>query len=421
VKRSFLLEIRRVGFLAAATALVAACYGLVRLAYGLFIPDVQAELSIGPTAAGLISSGSSIVYCVGAVIGFLLASRHPRGLVAAAGLTAGLGAAGMAAAPGAVAFAAAAVLASAGAGLVSPALVTVIGRNVSARAEPGSQTVVNSGTGPGLVAAGVLALALLPDWRLAWALVSVFAGVAAAVTLVLDRGGDDRTSRHGDGAGPTAADRRVTPLSSGRPGIPPATWFGAHRVVIVAALLLGAGSAAVWTFGRTLLLDAGASEPTSVALWVALGAGGTAAILTARRLGAVLPRTAWAVTTTAAAVATAALPLAAAADGPARDIAALLACGVFGWGYVAATGALIARTTALDPARASAGTALLFVLLILGQALGAAVLGIFAAGSGQPTVFFAAAPATFAAAAIPLLTRRRIGCGMRFPRRKESI
>jgi predicted MFS family arabinose efflux permease len=160
---------------------------------------------------------------------------------------------------------------------------------------------------------------------------------------------------------------------------------------------MGAGSAAVWNYGRTLLIEAGASEGVSVAAWIALGAGGTAAILTARRLSALGPRAAWAVTTAAATVASLTLALA-----PGVTAVALAACAVFGWGYTAGTGALIAWTTRIDPARAPSGTSLLFVVLVLGQAVGAAVLGAVASGGGLVVAFLVAAVVTFAATLAPL-------------------
>ena len=115
MKRSFSFGRWRVAaLLASGTGLIAATYGLVRLAYGLFLPDVRAELSFGSTTAGLISTGASLLYCAGAAIGFLAAARHPRRLVAGATATAALGAAGMAAAQQTAIFAVFAVVGSAG-------------------------------------------------------------------------------------------------------------------------------------------------------------------------------------------------------------------------------------------------------------------------------------------------------------------
>jgi predicted MFS family arabinose efflux permease len=85
---------------------------------------------------------------------------------------------------------------------------------------------------------------------------------------------------------------------------------------------------------------------------------------------------------------------------------ALAACAAFGCGYTAATGALIAWTTEIDPLRAPAGTALLFITLILGQALGAGVLGSLIPAAGYPLAFLGAAVVSAAAAALALGLRR---------------
>jgi predicted MFS family arabinose efflux permease len=80
---------------------------------------------------------------------------------------------------------------------------------------------------------------------------------------------------------------------------------------------------------------------------------------------------------------------------------ALAACVAFGWGYTAATGALIAWTLERDFGRAATGTSLLFVALVLGQALGATAAGAVAAVWGLAAAFVLAAVVTGAAVAVP--------------------
>lgn len=386
MKRSFLLSADPSWLLVAAgTGLIAATYGLVRLAYGLFLPDVRGELGLDVATAGIISGGASVVYCGGAILGFLTAARAPRALIVAAALSAAVGAFGMAAAPGPLAFAIFAIAGSAGAGLASPALVSVLQRHPATRNRPRAQLVVNAGTGPGLVVAGVLALVLLPDWRLAWAIAGVVTVIVACLVLAADRGGN--------GAAPHAS----APPPAVRRVLPPASWYVHHRPVLAAALLMGFASAAVWTYGRTLLVESGVGEAVSVAAWLALGAGGTAVIATARWGERRDPRVLWMVTVCAIVAASVLL-----AAVPSSAPLALLGCAAFGWGYTAASGALIAWTAAIDPPRAPAGTALLFITLILGQAAGAGALGALIPIAGYPIAFLAAAAAAAAAAFVAL-------------------
>ncbi|PYY64066.1 MFS transporter [Curtobacterium sp. MCPF17_003] len=376
MKRSFSLRHRLL--LVSGLGLIAATYGLVRLAYGLFLPDVQRDLGLRSDAAGWVSSGASALYCVGAVAGFLLAARMPRVLVAVATLVAGAGAIAMATAGGSLAFGISAVLASAGAGLASPALVRIVAAQVPQGLQGRAQAIVNAGTGPGLVGAGVLALVLLPDWRTAWAVSGVFALAVGALLLVVSRGG----------------------AAASRSPLPGAPWFVAHRGVLVLALLFGAGSAVVWTYGRSALVEAGASVVVSVSAWIALGIGGAAVVVTARWTNALRARTLWALTAGSVAVAVVVLGAA-----PQSTVATLLACAVFGWGYTAATGALIAWTTEIDNERSSAGTSMLFVALVLGQAVGAAAAGALVGAIGFVATFVVGAVVT-AASAVPAVVRR---------------
>ncbi|MCR2814512.1 MFS transporter [Microbacterium jiangjiandongii] len=367
---------------AAGTALIAATYGLIRLAYGLFLVDVQRELGIEVAAAGAISGGASLMYCAAALIGFLTAERHAHALVIAAAAAAGIGGAGMALASDGAVFVAFAILSSAGAGFASPALVAVLQANRATRERPDAQSQVNAGTGPGLIVAGVLALALLPDWRTAW-LISAGVTVAAAVAVVaLDR------------------DRRAGESSTR--AVPPMSWFRAHARLIAAAVLMGAGSAAVWNYGRTLLIDGGADATVSVGAWIAIGAGGAAALVTARGLERMGPRAAWALTVAAVAVATGALVVT-------QSIVPLwlVACIAFGWGYTAGSGVLITWTARIDAPRAPAGTAMLFITLIFGQAVGAAVLGWVIAVAGYGPAFAAAAGLSAVAIATACWARTR--------------
>ncbi|MCY1695142.1 MFS transporter [Curtobacterium sp. SL109] len=379
MKRSFSNGTHPTALVVAGTALIAVTYGLVRLAYGLVLPDVQADLGLSASAAGGIASGASLLYCVGAVVGFVQAARRPRVLVVAAALTAAVGSVGMALAPGAAVFGAAAVLGSAGAGLASPALVQVVTRNVRPAGVSRAQTIVNSGTGPGLVAAGLVALVVLPDWRTAWLVAAGSAVLAGAAVLLLDSDTDDTdTNTHDSDTDSAEAPHRPT-----------RSWFRRHTTPLVAAGLLGAGSAAVWNAGRAALVAAGADRTTSIVAWIAIGVGGAAVVLTARRLADLGLRWTWLVTVTAVALGTLALGLA-----PGRIGVVLVACAVFGWGYTAATGALLTWTASIDAERAPAGASMLFVVLVLGQAVGGAVAGAAVDGVGYGAALVGAAVVT---------------------------
>ena len=395
MKRSFSNGTHPTALVVAGTALIAVTYGLVRLAYGLVLPDVQADLGLSASAAGGIASGASLLYCVGAVVGFVQAARRPRVLVVAAALTAAVGSVGMALAPGAAVFGAAAVLGSAGAGLASPALVQVVTRNVRPAGVSRAQTIVNSGTGPGLVAAGLVALVVLPDWRTAWLVAAGSAVLVGAAVLLLDSDRHDSDTDTDDSHTDTDSDTNTHDSdtdSAEAPHRPTRSWFRRHTTPLVAAGLLGAGSAAVWNAGRAALVAAGADRTTSIVAWIAIGVGGAAVVLTARRLADLGLRWTWLVTVTAVALGTLALGLA-----PGRIGVVLVACAVFGWGYTAATGALLSWTASIDAERAPAGASMLFVVLVLGQAVGGAAAGAAVDGVGYGATLVGAAVVTASA------------------------
>jgi predicted MFS family arabinose efflux permease len=348
-----------------ATALIAATYGLVRLGYGLFLPDVRRDLDLPVEVAGLVASGGSAAYCVAAVLAFLAAESRPRPVAASAGLLAAAGSAGMAAATGPAVFATAAVVGSAGAGLASPSVVALVRRNVAPARQDAAQTVANGGTGPGLVVAGALALLVLPDWRAAWWVIAATTVVVTAVTLRADRPRHDAPAATAD-----------TPVPW-RPLGPPAA----------GAVLLGVGSAGVWVHGRSFLDAAGGADPTvSVVAWIALGVGGVLAAATGGAVLAAGVRRAWPATVVPVALATLALALA-----PGAPWLSVVACAVFGWGYTAASSVLVVWAGRIAPHAAARGTSVLFVALVLGQALGSALTGALLARAPGPLGLLAAA------------------------------
>lgn len=391
MKRSLSFAHREVALVVAGTGVVAGTYGLVRLAYGLFLPGIQDSTGLTAAQAGYVSSGASVAYCAGALAGMVVAHR-PRLLVVGALATACLGSVAMALAPGSGVLVPAAVVSSAGAGLASPGLVGVVARAVAEEHRDRAQAVVNSGTGPGLVVAGLLAL-VLPDWRWGFAAAAALTAAAGVAVLLLDR--------PDAGAGPPAPDAWSWDV------------VAALRVPALGALLLGAASASVWTYGRTFLVDEGLGTTTSVLAWIAVGVGGTATVATAGRQAALGPTRAWSLTTAAVAVSVAGVAL-----GADRAPVALAACLLFGWAFVAASSALIAWAAHLVPGRAAGGTAALFVALVLGQAVGSSAVGALADALGTPTAFLAAAATSLAAA---VCGRQAVAPTDQAPRTSSSV
>lgn len=357
-------------FAVTAVALIGATYGLARFGYGLFLPQFSAAFSLTPTVGGLVSSGASVVYCCAAAIGFRYAPYHPRLVTILAGGTASLGSAGVAAASNVPLLVVAVLIAGMGAGFASPALVELVRRNVLGNRQDTVQSVVNSGTGFGVVAAGGLALALGTSWRLAWAFIALIALASMVGVLVTDSSRTRSVVEH----------HEAYLRSSPRAGLRSLT----HP--ILAAFIYGAGCAALWVHGRTLLEEQGGmSVGTSATVWIALGAGGAAAVLTAPWLARHSIRRTWMTTVGATTAATAAVAVV-----PGNAALSFAAAALFGLAYTAATSVLIIWATQ-TPMSGAAGTSVLFTSLVLGQAAGAALTGMLIDLAGFVPAFMAAA------------------------------
>lgn len=368
---------------AGGTALIACTYGLARYGYGLFLPTFRADFALSSTLSGLLATGAFGSYCAAALLSHrLVGSGRSRSAAALAGTLAAGGCIAVAAAPSAAVLGIAVLVAGSGAGLASPALVDLVDRAVPSAGRPRAQTVVNAGTGVGVLLAGPLALALTGHWRVAWlcfAALTVLATVATVRASVTPTDGAPGTL---DGVAPAAPWRRLCAAT-------------------VAAALAGIGSAAVWTFGRDLVVTAGGLGPlASTVFWIVLGTAGAAGALAGdavRRWG--VPRT-WTALALTLAGATAGLALA-----PGTQIVVFACAAAFGGSYVALSGVLIAWGTQLHPDSPGSANAILFLTLAAGQALGALLLGTLTDATSPLTAFTAAA-ALATASCLPFTSNR---------------
>lgn len=378
---------RSVQVVVTASGVIALTYGLVRFGYGLYLPTFMAQFALSRVASGSIAAGSFAGYSLAALLAYRLVRRGQarRALWGAAGLAAA-GALLVAAAWSSASLACGVVTAGSGAGLASPALVAAVAATVAQDRADRAQAVVNSGTGIGVVVAAVLVTLAPSGWRPTWA------GFAVAVVLgvwATDRATAWPAARAaGSGPGTRAASTARLVLLLRRPAL--------------GAVLAGAGSASVWTFGQDLLTTStGASAGARTALWGVLGAAavlGAASGDAVRRLGVPI---AWTSMVTVAAAATLTLP-------HARSVAlAAVALAGFGGAYVALSGVLIAWGERLAPHAPAQATAVLFIALAAGQALGALLLGLLAAGLSLATGFTAAAGLLLASATT---ARRTAAC-----------
>ncbi|SKB09877.1 MFS transporter [Aeromicrobium choanae] len=361
---------------AAGLCLIGACYGLARFAYGLFVPAFRDEFTLGAAAAGTIAAGGYVVYCAAILASSTLTPRlGGRAVAVAAGSLATTGTLTIALAPSTPALVLGVLLGGASTGVVSPALAHAVAHTVAQERQGRIQTVINAGTGMGVAIAGPIALLTQQEWRAAWL---AFAALSALATL----GAALRVPR-----GERSGERE--PLLP-RPLLP----AGSARLTVAAALA-GVASAAVWTFGRDLMVtDGGLSEQGSTIAWILLGAFGVMGAAAGDLSSRYGLRAAWTATALVLSGATAAV-----AAWPGSLVAACLAMAAFGAAYIAASGLLLLWGTRVHPRSPAAGVGWGFLVLALGQAVGSVALGAVAEASSTRLAFAVAAVVAVAAAA----------------------
>lgn len=348
------------------TALIAATYGLARFGYGLSLPSLTRTFEMSSVAAGAISAGSFVSYCLSAAVASRMGG-HPRTMVICAGGAATVGSLGVAAAPALSVLAPSVLIAGAGAGFASPGLVALIQRNVAPARQENAQTIVNSGTGAGIVAAGALMLLTIGQWRLAWLTVAVLSLLATTATLRADKS----TAQHQVSKPPPP--RRAGQVSE----LAALTW------PTLAATLAGISSAAVWTFGPSIMATAQSGRDNYATLaWMVLGAFGILGATAGKIVQTWSLKTAWGITCVAMSAATVLLGL-----WPGAPVPAYTAVAAFGATYTAMSGVLIVWAVRVTPARAAEGTIVLFIALAVGQALGSATFGLLQGFLAHGAVF----------------------------------
>jgi len=384
------------GLVAAGLAVIAVTYGLARYGYGLYLPEFRAAFGLSAGAAGAVAAGGYGGYCAAAVLaGRLVGTGRARATLWLAGGSASLGCLLVATAWSGPVLAVGALVAGSGAGAATPALVAAVTATVPAAGEARAQGVVNSGTGAGVVAGGLLVLSVPGSWRWSWV---GFAVVSLAVTSWADRSARWASAPHLAIPAPRGPGNPRVLRRLGRP--------------LLAALLAGGGCAGVWTFGRDLMAEEGGlPDRVTGLLWCVLGAagllGGASGVLVAR----VGLRAAW---TSSVAVAGGGTALLAAAPGAPALAAVALTC--FGAAFVSLSGVLLAWGAEREPAAAPAAAGVLFIGLTVGQALGSVLLGAVAGAGGPVPAFYAAAAlVVLSAGAAEPRRRAPVGTGVRAP------
>lgn len=345
------LRIGTVGF-----ALIAVCYGFARFAFGLFLPQIDGDLGLGPSLSGLISGGSFAGYCIAIIASSSLTERiGARAVAVGAAIVAAVGMSGIALAQSPLGLALAVIVAGSSTGLASPPMAAAVASAVRKDRQDITNTMINAGTSAGVALSGPIALVIAGQWRLAFGAFAAMAAalaIAAAVSLPASSGGK--------GAG----------------GLPPMT--GPVLRLIAASFLMGSASTAVWSFGGQLVSQQLGWGPTGTGiLWTCIGASGIAG--------------AWAGTLVARfgidPVHRTFLGLIAAStivigSGVATPALVLFGGAVFGASYVMVSGVYLIWGIHALPDRPATGLMVGFLMMAAGQTAGASLFGLLMSGFG---------------------------------------
>lgn len=336
--------------------LTGVCYGLARFAYGLFLPGMRDTVGMTPTIAGVIGSGSYLGYCVAIILSMLLVERlGPRRVALMAGLVASLGMAMIAVSPSPWALAFAVLFAGMSTGLASPPLADVVARAIPPRGQARANTLISSGTSVGIALSGAVALVAAEQWRSAYLLFTV---MAVATTFWLARSMPR-----------TQGGNRHSAIRSKAPGH--GLWRRDALPLIYAATGMGFASTAYWVFAGEVVVEVGGLPRGNVSLlWVVMGIagllGGAGGDLI-RRLGVTAVHRLFLVMLAAA---TLGLVLFPGSLATALGSAALL-----GVAYMMLAGTYLVWGVNIYADRPAIGLGLPFLMIAVGQVIGAPVTG----------------------------------------------
>lgn len=333
-------------------AMIGVSYAFARFSFGMFLPDVAEDLRITDAAAGAVGSLAYAAYCLALLTSALLIHRFGAyAVLLSAGVSAVLGMAGIALAPDVTLLAVAVFVAGLSSGWASPALSEVVSGTLKPGERDRGNTWVNSGTSFGLVFSGPVVLLLTEHWRLSYGLFAVL-----GIAVLLWNGKAVPGDRHGF--------ERKSGSGLKLPGI----WMKSGGL-IAASLLTGASSAVYWTFSRSYLTaEYGMSYRESVIFWVLMGSAGIVGGLAGgvvQRLGLAA---AYRITLLILVLSIAAITI--------PFVPAVYASGLmFGGAYIVMTGLFIVWGTRLFVHNPAVAVSLSFLMLGIGQSLGAAIAG----------------------------------------------
>lgn len=337
-------------------ALIAVSYGLARFSWGLMLPAVAQDIPFSPRLAGVLSACSFAAYCLSVSAASLLSDRYgPRLPAMASALSATVGLLMLAIATSPIMLAIGLFIAGLSAGLSSPSLAAVVSRAIHTHRQTQVNTIINAGTGAGIILS--VPLLLLLPWRVACAVFAVIALLSLIPVLrYLPQGASERAAKQG---GESLLQRRVMRLA-------------------LIAFISGMASAAWWSFGPDVLRQhAHVADKLISLLWLICGGAGILGALTGPVARAIGMRQVYRL-----ALLFMAAPLLLIAFSHAFSWWLFPGVALCGIGYITLSGVLLVGGADATPAAPASGVGVVFFMLAAGQVAGSMLFGILYAQAG---------------------------------------
>jgi len=367
-------------------AMVGVTFGMARYGYGLFLPQFVETFSLGKPMQGLIGSGSYAGYLLATIFASWFSGHMgPRYPLALGGICAAVGTALVAMATSPTSLAMGVVIAGASPGMVFPALSDWVSIQAAPQERNRLFTIMNSGTGAGIILATPLAWLPADQWRYAWWGFAAFA-VSVGTMAVLKAPG---------AAAAKQAHAHHSDTFNIRMLVAPDTWT-LYFVSGVSGLI----TAIYWAFSVELIARSelhvlGIDRPELV-FWMVTGFSGFLGAFAGNAVNnnghiSVLRYTMVAI----------ALSLVLLGLFPSHFAAIMLSGFIFGAAFIFITGLLGVWSMMIFKVRPSAGFGVTFLFFTTGAMFGPSISGLLAPIIGQQMVFVLAGAAALSLCLTP--------------------